>query len=107
MLAIEYLGRTDLAHVKPDKEIEIAPEKFDNRTENKKVIIIDPVRRVVEKDIEQIKNARMKGYTGEQCAICGSTKVRQNGTCSVCEECGTHLVVHKYKFKTLSIFSFY
>jgi len=28
------------------------------------------------------------GYTGEQCDNCGSMKVRRNGTCSVCEDCG-------------------
>ncbi len=89
MLAIEYLGRTDLAHIKPAnaKEIEIqAPDKGNDKV---KKIRIDPVRRVVEKNIEQVKDARMKGYTGEQCSTCGSMKVRRNGTCSVCEECGT------------------
>ncbi len=28
------------------------------------------------------------GYTGEQCEVCGSVRVRKNGTCSVCEDCG-------------------
>lgn len=88
MLAIEYLGRTDLAHIKPEsaKEIEI---KAISKNDKVKKILIDPVRRVVEKNLDQVKDARMKGYTGEQCSTCGSMKVRQNGTCSVCEECGT------------------
>lgn len=30
-----------------------------------------------------------QGYTGEKCRNCGSMRVRQNGTCSMCEECGT------------------
>ncbi len=29
------------------------------------------------------------GYTGEQCEVCGSMRIRKNGTCSVCEECGS------------------
>ncbi|MBW8888574.1 MAG: adenosylcobalamin-dependent ribonucleoside-diphosphate reductase [Fibrobacteres bacterium] len=33
--------------------------------------------------------ARRAGYTGESCASCGSVRVRRNGTCIVCEDCGT------------------
>jgi ribonucleoside-diphosphate reductase alpha chain len=29
------------------------------------------------------------GYTGEQCSSCGSLRVKRNGSCTVCEECGT------------------
>lgn len=29
------------------------------------------------------------GYTGEQCPNCGSMHMRRNGSCTVCEECGT------------------
>ncbi len=33
-------------------------------------------------------DAKSIGYTGEQCEYCGSMRVRRNGACTVCEECG-------------------
>jgi hypothetical protein len=33
--------------------------------------------------------ARSKGYTGEQCSACGSLRVKRNGACTVCDDCGT------------------
>jgi ribonucleoside-diphosphate reductase alpha chain len=33
--------------------------------------------------------ARAIGYTGEQCQNCGSIRVRRNGSCTVCDDCGT------------------
>ncbi len=36
----------------------------------------------------QIAQARVQGYTGEQCENCGSMRVKQNGTCKVCDDCG-------------------
>jgi ribonucleoside-diphosphate reductase alpha chain len=29
------------------------------------------------------------GYTGEQCSGCGSMRVKRNGSCTVCDDCGT------------------
>ncbi|TAE28602.1 MAG: vitamin B12-dependent ribonucleotide reductase [Candidatus Kapaibacterium sp.] len=37
----------------------------------------------------RIAEARVKGYTGEQCFNCGSMRVKRNGSCTVCEDCGT------------------
>jgi ribonucleoside-diphosphate reductase alpha chain len=33
--------------------------------------------------------ARNKGYTGEQCSACGSMRVKRNGSCTLCDDCGT------------------
>lgn len=33
--------------------------------------------------------ARDPGYTGDFCALCGSDKMRRNGTCLLCESCGS------------------
>lgn len=33
--------------------------------------------------------AKSQGYTGDQCDICGSARMRNNGTCKVCDDCGT------------------
>ncbi len=38
---------------------------------------------------QEISRAKEKGYTGEMCSTCGSMNVRKNGSCSVCEDCGT------------------
>lgn len=35
------------------------------------------------------KDAKFIGYTGEQCNNCGSIRVRRNGSCTVCDDCGT------------------
>ncbi len=35
-----------------------------------------------------INEAKKFGYTGEQCDYCGSMRVRRNGSCTVCEDCG-------------------
>jgi hypothetical protein len=32
--------------------------------------------------------ARLSGYTGDECITCGSARMRRNGTCLVCESCG-------------------
>ena len=33
--------------------------------------------------------AQSFGYTGEHCTNCGSMRVKRNGSCTVCEDCGT------------------
>jgi ribonucleoside-diphosphate reductase alpha chain len=35
------------------------------------------------------KTARLSGYTGDPCTNCGSMQVKRNGSCLVCEGCGT------------------
>jgi len=34
------------------------------------------------------KSAKAQGFTGAQCSACGSMKVKQNGSCQVCVDCG-------------------
>lgn len=36
-----------------------------------------------------VVEAKSIGYTGNVCAICGSARMRRNGTCELCEECGS------------------
>jgi ribonucleoside-diphosphate reductase alpha chain len=40
-------------------------------------------------DNDKTKIAITQGYTGEQCSNCSSMRVKQNGACHVCEDCGT------------------
>ncbi|MFA5800265.1 MAG: hypothetical protein WC840_04880, partial [Candidatus Peribacteraceae bacterium] len=32
--------------------------------------------------------AKLQGYTGSACSACGSTKMKRNGSCEVCLDCG-------------------
>lgn len=34
------------------------------------------------------QEAKSFGYTGEQCSSCSSMRVKRNGSCTVCEDCG-------------------
>lgn len=115
-LAIDYLHREDLAHV-PASDVpqdgNIESEKqpvseshpIDPYPENGTTSHITTQKPVettttTESKTEMktptdtkipeltFKEAIILGYTGEQCEQCGSMKVRKNGTCSVCEECG-------------------
>ena len=108
-LAYDYLGRTDFVHVKAVDEISpAAPEltkaaaKEGEETEavaqNQQS---DPEgeaeyellhSEVVSREREQFREyhvVRSQGYTGEQCPNCGSMRVRHNGSCMVCEDCGS------------------
>jgi ribonucleoside-diphosphate reductase alpha chain len=40
------------------------------------------------KPVMKAKEALRIGYTGEQCSSCGSIRVKRNGSCTVCEDCG-------------------
>ena len=36
----------------------------------------------------KIENAKLQGYTGSICTECGSTKMKRNGSCELCLDCG-------------------
>jgi ribonucleoside-diphosphate reductase alpha chain len=38
--------------------------------------------------VQQIREARMKGYEGDSCAECGNFTLVRNGTCQKCNTCG-------------------
>jgi ribonucleoside-diphosphate reductase alpha chain len=38
--------------------------------------------------LEQIREARMKGYEGDSCGECGNFTLLRNGTCLKCDTCG-------------------
>ena len=105
-LGYEYLGRTDFVHVKPingdavggfQKKI-VAPTKPEPKTieeldkkdvENLDEKLKQEIEEVKEKTNEsKVQKALQKGYTGDQCTGCGSMRVRRNGACTVCDDCG-------------------
>jgi len=114
-LAIDYLHRDDLAHVNPEpktEQLEIpfeqpkeeTKEKYDDPYPENGTTLISSEKFITSNSENNDKNKQIKtdtkkpeisytdairmGYTGEQCEVCGSMRVRKNGTCSVCEECG-------------------
>jgi ribonucleoside-diphosphate reductase alpha chain len=38
--------------------------------------------------LDQIREARMKGYEGDSCGECGNFTLLRNGTCLKCDTCG-------------------
>ncbi|MBM3163204.1 MAG: vitamin B12-dependent ribonucleotide reductase [Chlorobi bacterium] len=100
-IGYDYLGRKDFVHVKAVDEVP-APVEGDDRAKTNGSAVHEPLH-----DIEavsgqphvsseyasnmktQVLQAKVQGYTGEQCENCGSMRVKQNGTCKVCEDCGT------------------
>ncbi|MCX8163332.1 MAG: vitamin B12-dependent ribonucleotide reductase, partial [Candidatus Micrarchaeota archaeon] len=91
VLGYEYLHRTDFVHVKPsplEKETQIKLIEGSAGQENKKrEKSIEKTETNTEKE-EKIKEAKALGYSGEQCPSCGSMKMKRNGTCLVCLDCG-------------------
>ncbi|MCF7866987.1 vitamin B12-dependent ribonucleotide reductase [Candidatus Woesearchaeota archaeon] len=87
VLGYEYLGRKDFVHVK-------SMESFDAKGKNGNGVLNNPKKDDKEKQLTitdkdaKVFEAKSKGYTGEQCTSCGSMKLRRNGSCMVCEDCG-------------------
>lgn len=100
VLGYEYLGRMDFVHVKSVDETDEQPLASFNSppTLNKQrdagsaAMLAEPVlaeKKSVKKETETVLVARQQGYTGEMCESCGSSRVKRNGACTVCEDCGT------------------
>ncbi len=107
VLGYEYLGRTDFLHVKPEGEgvqqvlgpdgkpqMPAAEGKSGGKMEGglegdtglgpRSGIDGSPQRRMA-----TLQKARSLGYAGEPCQQCGSMRLRRNGTCLLCEDCGS------------------
>lgn len=64
-------------------EKEIDKLKATNETDNSQIEKVkDDQTKMRANDAKKI------GYTGEQCRNCGSIRVKRNGSCNVCEDCG-------------------
>ncbi len=102
-IGYDYLGRKDFVHVKAVDEISHGEkaEKAENSSANgHDPAVVNTVVETTKKAAahaghehggvadSQIMQARVQGYSGEQCENCGSVRVKQNGTCKVCEDCG-------------------
>lgn len=108
-IGYDYLGRKDFIHVKAVDEISSEDDESEgedglsNGTATRGSGVSEvpaaagqhrkEAKSLAEKEQPgvvdtQIIQAKVQGYSGEQCENCGSMRVRQNGTCKVCEDCG-------------------
>ena len=87
-IGYDYLGRKDFVHVKAvDEVVESNGENGHAQVvEPSLALHAEPERSATRKS--QVYQAKVQGYTGEQCENCGSMRVKQNGTCKVCDDCG-------------------
>ncbi len=89
LLGYEYLNREDLVQVKPNHD---QPIQTELPMAAATAVVKKPEERQVtmsatEPDGRQ--TARAQGFTGDTCTNCGSMKMKRNGSCLVCIECGT------------------
>ncbi len=94
-IGYDYLGRKDFVHVKAVDELpDAGAGKNGNghaKAHEPELAIHAMAAQADEHQVamqNQIAQARVQGYTGEQCENCGSMRVKQNGTCKVCDDCG-------------------
>ncbi len=108
-IGYEYLGREDFIHVKAVDEgtgeprpketepyvnghgkLKLSPgqELYTKQSRAVDTTVAPPVRPIGDNQ-KKVMTAKAQGYTGEQCGNCGSMRVKQNGACHVCEDCGT------------------
>jgi len=103
-LGYDYLERTDFVHVKAVDEVnpvtaKILPPAGDIPTGA--VRIHNPESYVppsavgpsgsterAQAPVAVSDTAKRLGYTGDQCPSCSSQRMRRNGSCLLCEECG-------------------
>lgn len=111
-LAVSYLGREDLAHVKENEIKDKQSYNYDavdyeheevvsqrtiklDEKEYKKKFEKDKSngngtepKRIASAKHQQFKNAKSMGYTGDICPECQSMTMVRNGTCLKCTTCG-------------------
>ena len=93
VLGYEYLHRTDFVHVKAVNGDEHAHVPHIDEQKSQVKLVEAPVEK---EDAggsgsdfdERAKTAKEQGFTGAQCLNCSSMKVKQNGSCQVCIDCG-------------------
>ena len=67
-----------------DKEVSVIGEVLEDRTHHD---VAEAVAQV-ETAPSKIEQAKAQGYTGSICTGCGSVRMKRNGSCEVCLDCG-------------------
>jgi len=98
VLGYEYLNRQDLVHIKGTNGngdthgLSPAPTPHVEEQKSQVKLISQEPKSLTEQDEDDFdqkaRAAKSQGFTGAQCEGCGSMKVKQNGTCQVCVDCG-------------------
>lgn len=97
-IGYDYLERTDFVHVKavdelPESDAKSGESGASPVAPDNAVMALQesPVSKPSASGGEsvQMRAAKTQGYTGEQCTNCNSMRVKRNGSCTVCEDCGT------------------
>jgi len=90
LLGYEYLKRDDLVQVKPERatatvqaQLPLLVEAPTVKTQESRQVDMS----VSEPDSRSM--AKAQGFTGDTCTNCGSMKMKRNGSCMLCIECGT------------------
>jgi len=83
-VALSYLGRTDLVQVKPDDLISTSTNRNGsshngNGNGRSDAVGLD----------NEVHVAKMKGYEGDPCPVCGHFTLVRSGTCMRCDTCGS------------------
>ena len=104
-IAMRYLGRNDLVHVKPQ---DLKPDTVSGEAKNEPLLAmmddnvthvdggVSTKSKVYSKEsnskmvMEQKKRqeAKFKGYEGDACPECGALTLVRNGSCLKCDSCG-------------------
>lgn len=91
LLGYEYLNREDLVQIKPDHSNEPVQAQLPGTAVVEKPVIKQEAKQVTMSVTEPDSRivAKAQGFTGDSCSNCGSMKMKRNGSCMVCIECGT------------------
>jgi ribonucleoside-diphosphate reductase alpha chain len=66
-----------------------ATQEFVGNTGSAEAVAVEPaVAEEVDRRLERVREARMKGFAGDPCNDCGNFTLVRNGTCLKCATCG-------------------
>lgn len=91
LLGYEYLGREDLVQVKPQHAPAPIQAQIPGTTKGEEQRPSTAATQVAMSPSEPDSHstAKAQGFTGDTCTNCGSMKMKRNGSCMLCIECGT------------------
>jgi ribonucleoside-diphosphate reductase alpha chain len=92
-LAISYLKRSDLGQIRPEDLLDNGNKNESGRlpaepTEDDPGPVLSRGAPSPQSAAAKIAEARVKGYEGDPCPVCGSFTLVRNGACMKCETCG-------------------
>ncbi|MCU0330127.1 MAG: vitamin B12-dependent ribonucleotide reductase [Candidatus Kapabacteria bacterium] len=91
-LGYDYLGRKDFVHVTAvDEVVKPATSTVPAFTPAPTPVLARGPAAMAEttEGMRSAPDPKELGYTGEQCSNCQSSRLRRNGSCTVCDDCGT------------------